>query len=105
MKLASGAFRPQLAERINNCRLVVALWTRQVATAPDEVRDEMSQARGLDRLMVLRTDGADIPKLFGEQNFMRFDGWNDPAKREAQLETIVAEVRRRVAAPTAFRGH
>ena len=100
VKLASGAFRPQLAERINNCRLVVALWTRQVATAPDEVRDEMSQARGLDRLMVLRTDGADIPKLFGEQNFMRFDGWNDPAKREAQLETIVAEVRRRVAAPT-----
>jgi hypothetical protein len=98
-KLVSGAWRPQLADRINSCKLVVALWSNQVSASPDEVRDEMSSARTLDRLMVLRTDGAEIPKLFGDQNFMPFDGWNDPAKRKSQLETIVAEVRRRVAAP------
>jgi cold shock CspA family protein len=99
-KLVSGAFRPQLAGRINNCKLVVALWSAQVGANPVEVFDEMSQARGLDRLMVLRTDGAEIPKLFGEQNFMPFDGWADPTRRKAQLEIIIAEVRRRVAAPT-----
>ncbi len=98
-KLVSAAFRPQLAERIRNCKLVVALWSERVAASPDEVRDEMSSARTLDRLMVLRTDKSDIPKLFGEQNFMSFDGWADPAKGKAQLETIVAEVRRRIDAP------
>ena len=96
----SGAFRPQLANRINNSKLVVALWSAHVAAAPDEVRDEMSQARGLDRLMALRTDGAEIPRLFGEQNFMPFDGWAHATKRSSQLETIVAEVCRRVAVPT-----
>ncbi|MFM1814666.1 MAG: hypothetical protein RLZ98_1361 [Pseudomonadota bacterium] len=99
-KLVSGVFRAQLAERINHCKLVVALWTERVAASQDEVRDEMSQARGLDRLMVLRTDKAEIPKLFGEHNFMSFDGWADEEKRPKQLEGIIAEVRRRVAAPT-----
>src|SRR5271157_790585 len=63
-KLVSGAWRPRLAERINYCKLVVALWSEQVAASPDEVRDEMAQARGLDRLMALRTDRAEIPRLF-----------------------------------------
>lgn len=99
-KLVSGPWRPQLAERINHCKLVVALWSKQVAEAPDEVRDEMAQARGLDRLMALKTDGADIPMLFGEQNFMSFDGWAQPARRKAQLDAVVAEVRRRIDAPT-----
>lgn len=88
-KLMSGAWRPQLAHRIVNCKLVVALWSKQVAGAPDEVGDEMAQARGLDRLMVLRTDAAQIPKRFQEQNFMAFDCWADPAKRGAHLEAIV----------------
>lgn len=96
-KLVSGMWRPQLAHRINHCKLVVALWSKQVAAAPDEVRDEMSQARGLDRLMVLRTDGAEIPRLFGEQNFMLFDNWKDTANHKDQLDAIVAEVRRRIA--------
>ena len=99
-KLVSGAWRPQLADRINNCGCIVALWSKQVEAAPDEVADEMAQARGLNRLMALKTDNATIPSRFGEQNFMPFDGWADPAKRKAQLEAIVAEVRRRVAAPT-----
>ncbi len=99
-KLVSGAWRPQLADRINYCKLVVALWSENVAAAPDEVRDEMSQARGLNRLMALRTDKAEIPKIFREQNFMPFNGWADPAKGKAQLEAIIAEIRRRVDAPT-----
>jgi len=99
-KLVSGAWRPRLAERINYCKLVVALWSEQVAASPDEVRDEMAQARGLDRLMALRTDRAEIPRLFGEQNFMPFDGWADRAKGKVQLEAIVADVRRRIGAPT-----
>ena len=99
-KLVSGAFRPQLADRINHCKLVVALWSARVAADPAEVFDEMSHARGLDRLMVLRMDKAIIPKLFGEQNFMPFDTWADVSKRDAQIETIVAEVRRRIKAPT-----
>jgi hypothetical protein len=63
------------------------------------VQDEMSQARGLNRLLALRTDGAKFPKLFREQHFMSFDGWKDPARRKAQLDAIVSEVSRRVAAP------
>ncbi len=98
-KLVSGAFRPQLADRITFCKLVVALWSERVAASPAEVGDEMSQARGLDRLMVLRTDTSEIPPLFREQNFMPFNGWADPVKRADQLDAIVAEVRRRVAAP------
>lgn len=101
-KLRSGPFRTQLAEKINTSKLVVALWSQRVEDSQDEVRDEMSQARGLQRLMVLRTDEADIPKLFREQNFMAFDGWADETRRAAQLVDIVDEVRRKVAAPTAF---
>ena len=54
----------------------------------------------MNRLIALKTDNAKIPGRFGEQNFMPFDGWNDPAKREVQLKAIVAEARRRVAAPS-----
>ena len=46
-KLVSGAWRPQLADRINNCGCVVALWSALAEAAPDEVGDEMAQARGL----------------------------------------------------------
>jgi tetratricopeptide (TPR) repeat protein len=99
-KLVSGAFRTQLAERIRNCKLVVALWSERVAQSPAEVHDEMSSARTLDRLMVLKTDGAEIPKLFAEQNFMPFDHWANPSKREAQLGVIIEEIRRRIASQT-----
>ena len=99
-KLQSGAWRPQLADRINNCAIVVALWSKRAEAESDEVADEMAQARGLNRLIALKTDNAKIPGRFGEQNFMPFDGWNDPAKREVQLKAIVAEARRRVAAPS-----
>ena len=99
-KLVSGAWRPQLANGVIRCKLVVALWSKQVEAKPDEVRDEMSSARALDRLMVLKTDAADIPVLFGEQNFLPFGDWEDSVKREAQLGAIIEEVRRRVDAPT-----
>src|SRR5262245_61902079 len=98
-KLQSGKWRPQLAERIRKVKLVVAIWSERVAAAPDEVRDEMGAARALERLMALKTDSAAIPGVYGDENFMPFDGWKDPAKGTDQLETIVAEVRRRVAAP------
>lgn len=98
-KLQSGKWRPQLAERIRSSKLVVALWSEQVAQKPDEVADEMSAARALERLMALKTDAAAIPGVYGDENFMPFDGWRDEAKRQAQLTAIVAEVRRRVAAP------
>ena len=98
-KLQSGKWRPQLAERIRSTKLVVALWSEQVAQKPDEVADEMSAARALERLMALKTDTAAIPGVYGDENFMPFDSWRDEAKREAQLAAIVAEVRRRVDAP------
>ncbi len=98
-KLVSGPWRQQLADRIVNCKLVVTLWSEQAAAAPGEVLDEMIQARGLKRLMLIRTDNAAIPSGFGDHHFLPFDGWNDPAKRKAQLDAIVAEVRHRIAAP------
>ncbi len=98
-KLQSGKWRPQLAERIRSTKLVVALWSEQVAQKPDEVADEMSAARALDRLMALKTDAAAIPGVYGDENFMPFDGWDDPTQRATQLAAIVAEVRRRVDAP------
>src|SRR5262249_56311486 len=51
-KLATGAFRPQLSDRINTCKLGVALWSGQVAAAPDETRVGVSPALGLPRLIV-----------------------------------------------------
>jgi hypothetical protein len=98
-KLQSGPWREQLADRIVNSKLTVALWSEQAAAAPDEVLDEMIQARGLKRLLPIRTDTAGIPSRFAEQHFLPFDGWNDPAMRKAQLEAIVAEVRCRIGAP------
>ncbi len=98
-KLQSGKWRPQLAERIRSCKLVVALWSQRAAAAPDEVQDEMSAARTLERLMALKTDAAAIPGVYGDENFMPFDAWADPAKRATQLAAIVVEVRRRVGAP------
>lgn len=97
--LVSEEFRPQLAERIRTCKVVVALWSRQVAKKPEEVADEMAQARGLKRLIALKTDDAPIPDRFREQNFMPFDGWSDLPRRRTQLDAIVTEVRRRIDAP------
>ena len=97
-KLQSGKWRPQLAERIRSSKLVVALWSERAAAAPDEVKDEMSAARTLERLMALKTDAAAIPDVYGDENFMPFDGWADPAKRATQLAAIITEVRRRVGA-------
>lgn len=102
-KLVSEEWRPQLAQRINHCRLVVTVWSQQVATAPEEVADEMAQARGLRRLLVLRTDDAAIPKRFSDQNFLAFNQWRDPAKQKPQLDVIVAEVRRRVEAKPIYK--
>src|ERR1700730_7765917 len=82
-KLVSGAWRPQLADRINNCGCVVALWSKRAEAAPDEVADEMAQARGFGRLVALETDNATIPSRLGEQNLLAFDGWAGPAERHA----------------------
>src|SRR5271157_432754 len=69
-KLVSGHWRQQLADRIVNCKLVVTLWSEQAATAPGEVLDEMIQARGLKRLMLIRTDNAEIPSGFADHHFL-----------------------------------
>jgi hypothetical protein len=66
-KLVSGALRPQLAEHIRTAKLVVSIWSAKVEAAPSEVQDEMSFARGLDKLVALKTDNATIPQLFASR--------------------------------------
>nr|MBX2855361.1 toll/interleukin-1 receptor domain-containing protein [Paracoccaceae bacterium] len=98
-ELRSGPWRRQLADMINDVKAVVALWSRAAEAAPGEVEDEMAQARGLDKLVALKTDDASAPKRFREQNFMPFTFWADAKAREPQLAAIVDEVWRRVARP------
>jgi tetratricopeptide (TPR) repeat protein len=100
-KLQSGQWRAQLAERINACGVVIAIWSKNAAAAPKEVLDEMIQARGLDRLIILRTDDAKAPDDFRIEHFLPLTAWaNDSPDREAHLAAIVADVRRRIKAPT-----
>ena len=79
--------------------MVVALWSRAAEAAPGEVEDEMAQARGLDKLVALKTDDASAPKRFREQHFMPFTLWADADQRGPQIGAIVDEVWRRVERP------
>ena len=100
-KLVHGEWRMQLNERLQNCKLVIALWSEQSATS-NEMLFEMSIGRGHDRLMLVKIDRAEVPSMFADMNFLPLDDWADPEHRQSQLETIVAEVRRRIVAPVFY---
>ena len=96
---AGSDWQEQLRDRILECNVTIGLWSKEAKAEPDEVMFELNHAYGVKRLLGVRLDGAHPPKKLAKDNWLDFTGWEDPQKREAQLDQIIEEVKRMGAEP------
>ena len=97
---AADDWQQQLRDRINECKVTVGLWSKEVEQEPEEVEFELIHAYGIKRLLGVRLDDSLPPSKLGKDNWLSFSNWNDPDKREEQLVRFVDEVRRMGASPS-----
>lgn len=98
-KLNHDDWKRELRDEINNCSMVVCLWSA-AAAASENVKAEAYHAFGTNKLLSapIETDAV-VPAYFKATNLHPFDGWADDSRRPAQLAKILATLERVASAP------
>src|SRR5271165_4912734 len=98
-KLGVDYWRPELRERIGRCKLVIALWSAKAAQS-DEVKDEASGAKQLQKLMSVPIEHKSVvPAPYRDTNLHVFHDWADEKARGPQLAKILAKVEQEIGKP------
>jgi len=91
-KLMIDYWRPSLRDLINRSKLKIVLWSAKAATS-DEVKDEASAAKQLERCLSVPIESASVvPGPYADLNLNPFDKWADETARASQLEKILDTV-------------
>src|SRR5438552_829933 len=92
-KIGVDYWRPKLRDEIRNSKLVIVLWSAKAAIS-DEVKDEASGAKLLEKLMSAPIeDKSVVPKPYRDTNLHPFHHWADEKARAPQLAKILSTVK------------